>query len=104
MRKAPPGRKRRPATQHSHSHAGLSTGVSELDWWADRDWTAGMEVPRLSGLDRFSVTTRNSIYEFPVLEPETGEVLARGGRFFPEHTRARIAGCSLGGSCLKVGT
>ena len=26
----------------------------------------------------------------------------RGGRFFPEHTRAHLAGCSMGGSFLKV--
>ena len=77
--------------------------VSELRWWTDRDWTAGMELPRLAGLDRFTVRTRNSNYEFTVLTPETGDVLVRGGRFFPEHTRARIAGCSLGGGCLKVG-
>jgi hypothetical protein len=37
-----------------------------------------------------------------MLAPETGEVLVRGGRFFPEHTRARIMGCTLGGSVLKV--
>jgi hypothetical protein len=37
-----------------------------------------------------------------VLAPETGEVLVRGGRFFPEHTHARITGCTLGGSVLKM--
>ena len=29
-------------------------------------------------------------------------MLVRGGQFFPEHTRARLAGCSLGGGFLKV--
>ena len=29
-------------------------------------------------------------------------MLVRGGYFFPEHTRAELAGCSLGGSFLKV--
>jgi hypothetical protein len=28
--------------------------------------------------------------------------MIRGGRFFPEPTRVQIAGCSLGGSCLKA--
>jgi hypothetical protein len=78
--------------------------ASELRWWADRDWTGGLELRRLSGLDRFTVRTRNSVYEFTVLTADTGDVLVRGGHFFPEHTRARIAGCSLGGSCLKVGS
>jgi len=61
-----------------------------------------VELRRLAGLDRFVVRTRNTTYEFTVLEPETGDVLVRGGRFFPEHTQARIAGCTLGGSVLKV--
>ena len=30
-----------------------------------------------------------------------GDVLITGGRFFPTPTRARLNGCSLGGSCLK---
>jgi len=76
--------------------------AGDLGWWTDRDWSGGVELSRLTGLERFSVRTRNSNYEFTVLEPETGDVLVRGGRFFPEHTRVRIAGCSLGGSVLKV--
>ena len=59
-------------------------------------------MSRLGGLERFIVRTRNSNYEFTVLEPETGDVMVRGGQFFPEHTRVRVAGCSLGGSVLKV--
>ena len=76
--------------------------IGELRSWADRDWAGGVELPHLAGLDRFLVRTRNTNYEFTVLAPETGEVLVRGGRFFPEHTRARISGCTLGGSILKV--
>jgi hypothetical protein len=76
--------------------------IGELRSWADRDWTDGVELRRLAGLDRFVVRTRNTNYEFTLLAPETGEVLVRGGRFFPEHTRARIAGCTLGGSVLKL--
>ena len=76
--------------------------VGELRSWADHDWTGGVELRQLAGLDRFVVRTRNTNYEFTVLAPETGEVLVRGGRFFPEHTRARIAGCTLGGSVLKL--
>ena len=37
-----------------------------------------------------------------MMRPATGEVLVRGGHFFPEHARAELAGCSLGGSFLKV--
>ena len=76
--------------------------IGELRSWTNHDWTGGVELQHLTGLDRFVVRTRNTNYEFTVLAPETGEVLVRGGRFFPEHTRARITGCTLGGSVLKV--
>jgi hypothetical protein len=76
--------------------------IGELGSWTDHDWTGGVELRRLAGLDRFVVRTRNTNYEFTVLAPETGEVLVRGGRFFPEHTRARVTGCTMGGSVLKV--
>ena len=79
-----------------------ATGI-DLRSWAEHNWTGGLELPQLAGLDRFTVRTRNSNYEFTVLAPETGHVLVRGGRFFPEHTRVQLAGCSLGGSVLKVG-
>jgi len=36
-----------------------------------------------------------------VLSPATGEILVRGGAFFPVVTKARLAGASLGGSFLK---
>jgi hypothetical protein len=75
---------------------------ADLMWWTSRDWSGGVELASLAGLERFSVRTRNSVYEITVLSPHTGEILVRGGRFFPVHTRARLAGCSLGGSFLKV--
>ena len=42
--------------------------------------------------------------ELIVLTPGTAEVMVRGGAFFPEFTRARISGSSLGGSFLKLHT
>ena len=83
----------------------VSTGneaVGDLRSWADRDWSGGVELVGLAGLERFSVRTRNTTYEFTVLEPGTGAVLVRGGRFFPEQTRVHLAGCTLGGSVLKM--
>jgi len=76
--------------------------ATELHSWADREWRGGVEVQSLSALDRFTVRTRNTTYEFTVMAPQTAEVLVRGGRFFPEHTRVRVAGCSLGGAFLKI--
>lgn len=75
---------------------------ADLASWAAHDWSGGVELAQLAGLERFSVRTRNSTYNITVLSPAAGEILVRGGRFFPEHTRARLAGCSLGGSFLKM--
>lgn len=77
--------------------------VSTLSAWASFAWEDGVQIEALARLDTLQVRTRNTTYEITVLSPRTGEVLVRGGRFFPEHTRAQIAGSSLGGSFLKVG-
>jgi len=74
----------------------------DLRRWAERDWSGGVQIDALAGLEQFTVRTRNTTYELTVLSPGTGDVLVRGGAFFPEHTRARVAGCSLGGSFLKL--
>lgn len=85
-------------------HASPLRAAADLQWWSGRDWSGGLQLDALAGLERFAVRTRNSTYEMTVLSPRTGEVLVRGGRFFPAFTHARLAGCSLGGSFLKVRT
>jgi hypothetical protein len=37
-----------------------------------------------------------------VMDARSGEVLVRGGKFFPVYTRVRLAGASLAGSFLKM--
>jgi hypothetical protein len=56
----------------------------------------------LSALDRLIVRTQNSTYEIVVLAPSTGNVLVRGGAFFPVLAPVRLAGSSMGGSFLKL--
>ena len=74
-----------------------------LDTWSSHDWDAsGLQIESLSGLETLSVKTRNSTYEITVLSSQTGEVLVRGGQYFPQFTPARLAGSSLGGSFLKL--
>ena len=49
-------------------------------------------------MDDFAVIhaeTRNSIYEITAIDGFAREILVRGGRFFPEKTRAHLAGSSL---------
>jgi hypothetical protein len=77
--------------------------VRDLQSWIDRDWSNGIVLDALQGLEQFVVRTANTTYEFTVLSPRARLVLVRGGRFFPEYTRATLAGCSLGGSVLKMG-
>ena len=72
-----------------------------LDGWTSHDWADGLQLDRLGELDQVSVRTRNSVYRIVALSPMRGEVMVQGGRFFPEPTRARLAGCSLGGAFLK---
>jgi len=74
----------------------------DLRQWADYDWSGGVQIDTLAGLEQFTVRTRNTTYELTILSPATGDVLVRGGAFFPDHTRARVSGCSLGGSFLKL--
>jgi hypothetical protein len=49
-----------------------------------------------------TVVTQNSLYELIVLDPARGLVRLRGGQFFPKWREAQLAGCSLGGSFLKM--
>jgi hypothetical protein len=73
-----------------------------LDTWAARGWTDGLLVSQLSAFDHLVIRTRHSTYEMVVVSPEGAEVMVRGGAFFPEFTRVRVAGSSLGGSFLKL--
>jgi hypothetical protein len=76
--------------------------AADLDVWSSFDWADGVQIDRAAPLETLVVHTNNSVYEITVVSPATGEVLIRGGRFFPVPTRAQIAGSSLGGSFLKL--
>jgi hypothetical protein len=73
-----------------------------LSSWNSYPWKDGVCLDQLTALDRVTVFTRNSQYEIVVVTPLTGEVLVRGGSFFREFTPVRLAGCTLGGSFLKL--
>src|SRR5262245_3216809 len=73
-----------------------------LDTWTARGWTDGLLINQLSAFDHLVIRTRHSTYEMVVISPEGAEVMVRGGVFFPEFTRVRVAGRSLGGSFLKL--
>jgi hypothetical protein len=82
---------------------GMATSsVHSLETWCSYEWRNGVQVPALEPLDRLVVRTCNHVYELIVLEPACAEVMVRGGQYFPEFTRARVGGSSLGGGFLKL--
>src|SRR5262245_35888719 len=80
----------------------LIPAAADFDSWTSFDWSNGFLIDNLAPHDLVTVLTRNSTYEIIVTNPHTAEVLVRGGTFFPEFTRAYVAGSSLGGSFLKL--
>jgi hypothetical protein len=73
-----------------------------LSTWNTHEWRDGVHLEQLNALDRLMVRTQNNIYEIVVTAPACGDVLVRGGQFFPEFTAVRLAGATLGGSFLKM--
>ena len=73
-----------------------------LSTWNSHSWDDGLHIDQLSALDRLTVVTHHSTYEIVIGSPASGEVLVRGGEFFPEFTTVRLAGSTLGGSFLKM--
>ena len=73
-----------------------------LSTWQTYAWRDGVQIDHLTAFDRVTVRTRHSTYEIVVVSSASADVMVRGGEFFPEFTRARLAGCTLGGSFLKL--
>jgi hypothetical protein len=81
----------------------MCPSMAILSTWSGRDWdeSDGVQVDAREDLDRIVVRTCNSVYELIVECGSKGDVLVRGGRFFPSFTNAQLAGSSMGGSFLK---
>ena len=73
-----------------------------LDAWSQEEWANGIQLDQMAELETLAIRTKNSVYEITVLCGRTGEVLVRGGNFFPEWTPAVLSGSTLGGSILKM--
>lgn len=72
-----------------------------LDAWSNSEWNNGVQIDQMEELTTLAVQTSNSLYEITVLNGHTGEVLVRGGEFFPVRTPVRLEGSTCGGSILK---
>jgi hypothetical protein len=73
-----------------------------LDEWSEYEWTKGVQLDRLLNMEKLEVRTQNSLYEIRIIDGPSGEILVRGGPFFPELTPAQLAGATLGGSLCKL--
>jgi len=73
-----------------------------LETWSTLPWSDGLQLTALHPLETLEVRTKNTVYEITVMDPRCGDVLVRGGSFFPVYTRVRLAGASLAGSFLKL--
>jgi hypothetical protein len=73
-----------------------------LDFWTNEVWSNGVQTEQLEDMQRLFVRTRNSLYEITILDRWSGDILVRGGQFFPQLTPARLAGATLGSSFLKM--
>ena len=82
--------------------ASAHPGARSLGGWSVSDWSDGIQINSCPALEWIVVRTLNSVYDVIVLSGNAGEVLVRGGRFFPEFCRARLAGATAGGGLLKM--
>jgi hypothetical protein len=72
-----------------------------LDGWLRHSWDNGVQIDTLEDLQALRVETLNSTYDLAIVSARSGEILMRGGRYFPDWTKVQFAGCSLGGGLLK---
>ena len=75
---------------------------ANLDNWSKDPWKNGVQVDRMEDMEKLVIQTRNSLYEIIIIDGRSGEILVRGGQFFPELTPARLAGATLGGTFCKM--
>ena len=73
-----------------------------LDAWSQDAWNNGIQIERMEDMQKIAVQTVNSLYEIVIIAGHEGDVLVRGGKFFPELTSANLAGATMGGSFCKM--
>ena len=73
-----------------------------LDQWCEYGWTDGIQIDHMTDTEKLEVKTQNSRYEITIIDGPSGEILVRGGPFFPELTPAQLTGATLGGSFCKL--
>jgi hypothetical protein len=88
---------------HSETPCGtIVPTIAVLETWANFDWSDGCQIDEQQAFQPLTVVTRNHVYELIVIDGTSGLVRIRGGQFFPDWREVHLAGCSLGGSFLKL--
>jgi hypothetical protein len=92
-----------PHEEHaSIAYESSGTGMSTvIDGWLSRVFDDSIDLRACVPFERINARTSGSLYELIVLAGRSGEVLVRGGRFFPEFREAILCGSTAGGSLLK---
>ena len=88
--------------EHSARTSQTVPAGTALDFWSHGPWTNGVQIEQMDEMQKLLVRTRNSLYEITVTDGWRGEIVVRGGQFFPRATLARLAGATMGGSILKL--
>ena len=77
--------------------------LADFTNWSKLEWNDGVQINELAELESLVIQTENSTYELTVICGTAGEVLVRGGQFFPKWTSAVLSGATFkGGSFLKL--
>jgi hypothetical protein len=98
--RAAPAAKTRSTTETASAPADRQRAADCLDVWLARDWSDAVHLGTLEDFQQIHVCTVNTLYELVVVSPR-GDVRVRGGKYFPDWTAARLAGCTAGGSFLR---
>ena len=77
------------------------TAAAFLDTWSDDPWSNGIQVDCVEDMECLVVETRNSTYEIVVIDGPRGEILVRGGQFFPERHPLISLGLHLVAASVK---
>ncbi|HET9217296.1 MAG TPA: hypothetical protein VFR18_09975 [Terriglobia bacterium] len=78
------------------------TAAADLQTWSDAVWRDGIQIDHVDDLETVVVETQNSTYDITIIDGIEGEVMVRGGQFFPQLTPAHLSGASMRGSFLKL--
>jgi hypothetical protein len=84
---------------YEESRTGMGTTI---EGWLSRASDSSIDLRACVPFERIIAKTRGSVYELVVVAGRIGEVLVRGGRFFPEFRGAFLRGSTAGGSSLKL--